>query len=258
MSEDTVIQFNSNYIDLIKNLTSISPQIIFTKDEEQKKIIVNRTNKGRTIFFKVEVPESFLTFSGEKIAFYNFGEFYQLMNAFGTSKLLQKENKIIIETPIGKIYYVLSAPETLAKSPSKVNLTNPDIVFNLSSETLGELKKINTLLNAKYANVSIVEKNITLKLFNSTHDNSFDKAFTPESFTEGVANFDFSVYSEIFSKIPSTVNYKVSVFNKGFMFFSFLEKDIDFLAITARVKKMENGEANSTEPADTTGEPAPE
>lgn len=230
------IEFNANYLELVKNLTAISPGIVFCKEEG--KVIINRTNKGRSIFFKVSAPENYFSFTGDKIAFYNFAEFFGLMGAFGVSSLEQKENKIVIESNIGKINYVLSSPETLAKSPSKINISDPDIVFNLASDILGEMKKINTLLNAKMANISCVDKSITVKLFNSSHENSFDKQFTPESFVDGVTDFDFAIYSEIISKLPAGVNYKVSLFKKGYVFFSFENQGIEFIAVTGRVKKV--------------------
>jgi hypothetical protein len=240
------IKFNAGYLELIKNLTSISPGIIFVRDEETKKIVVARTNKGRSIFFKVEAPEDYFTFSGDKVAFYNFGEFYQLIGAFGASKLSQTDNKIVIESAIGRINYVLSAPETLSKSPTKVNITDPDIVFNLSAENLAELKKINSLMNAKYANITNVSSAVTFKLFNNVHDNSFDKTYTPEIVSKNSEDFNFPVYSEIFSKIPSGINYKVSLFKKGFVFFSCIKDDVDFLAVTSRVKKIGDSEGDGT------------
>lgn len=240
------IQYNANYFELVKSLTSISPGMIFVKEPETKKIIITRTNKTRTIFFKVDAPESHFTFEGEKVAFYNFGEFHQLINAFGASKLSQKENKIIIESSIGKINYILSAPETLSKAPSKINLSDPDIVFNLSADGLAELKKVNSLLNAKYANITSVAGSLTFKLFNSVHDNSFDKLFTPETIAAGAEDFDFPIQSEIFSKIPTGINYKVSLYKKGFVFFSCKKEDIDFLAITSRVKKIGNEEEDNS------------
>jgi len=244
------IQYNSNYFDLIKNLTAISPGIIFAKDTQTKKIVITRTNKGRSIFFKVEAPEAYFTFDGEKAAFYNFGEFHQLINAFGASKLSQKDNKIIIESNIGKINYILSAPETLAKSPSKVNIIDPDISFNLSSEGLAELRKVNSLMNAKYANITNVSGTLTFKMFNSTHDNSFDKVYTPETIAPNAEDFDFPIYSEVFSKIPSAMNYKVYLFKKGFVFFSCLKDDIDLLVVTSRVKKIGNEDDEESNGAD--------
>ena len=240
------IKFNSNYLDLVKSLTAISPGIIFAKDDDTKKIIITRTNKSRSIFFKVEASEEFLTFEGEKIAFANFAEFYQLIGAFGASKLSQKDNKIVIESAIGKINYILNAPETLSKSPSKVTIGESDVVFNLSAESLSELKKINSLMNAKYVNITNVAGALTFRFFNSTHDNSFDKMFTPETMSDDIEDFDFPIYSEIFSKIPTGINYKVSLFKKGFVFFSYEKDGIDFLAVTSRVKKIGNDEGDDS------------
>lgn len=245
-NEITTISFNSEYIDMVENLTAISPSIIFSKEPEGKKIVINRTNKNRTIFFKLTAPEDYLTFSGDKIAFYNFAEFVSLVTAFGTPKLFQKANKIIIDSEIGKINYVLSSPEALPRSPSKINLPEPDIAFIMSAEALGDLKKINTLMHTCFVNISIVEKNITLKLFNSTHEHSFDRQYTPDFIAEGLENFEFPMYSEIFSRLPPKVNYRVSIYKKGFVHIAFSDKGIDFVAIIGRVKKMGTGEADST------------
>jgi hypothetical protein len=243
--EITNISFNSDYFSLIKELTAISPGIIFTHNTAEKKIVINRTNKSRTVFFRVIAPEDYFVFTGEKAAFCNFAEFLSLIGAFGTSKLYQKSNKIIIDCPIGKINYFLSEPSTLSKSPSQINLVDPDLTFVLSAEAIGELKKVSQLMNICFANIACVEKAITLKLFNSAHENSFDKQFTPETIAESCDNFDFPVYSEIFSRLPTGVNYKVDVYKQGYMIFSFQNKGMEFFAITARVKKLgtENGES---------------
>ena len=216
-----IVQYNSDYFNLIKTLTAISPGIIFNRDAEAKKIIINRTNKSRSIYFKVEAPEEYFSFEGDKVAFTRFAEFHQLMEAFGTSTLKQKDNKMVIETPIGKIYYLLSNPISLAKAPSKITVPDPDITFNLSIAALGELKKINALLLAKLAKISIVEKGITIKITNSERDNSFEKPFTPETCAEDIKDFEFPIWSEIFSKIPANMNYKVSIYQRGYAFFSF-------------------------------------
>jgi hypothetical protein len=190
-------------------------------------------------------PGDYLTFTGDKIAFYNFAEFVALVSAFGTPTLYQKGNKIIIDSNIGKINYVLSSPESLPKSPSKITLPEPDIAFIMSAEALGDLKKINTLMHCCFANITIVEKNITLKLFNSTHEHSFDRQYTPDFVAEGLENFDFPVYSEIFSRLPTNVNYRVSIYKKGFVQIAFSDKGIDFIAILGRVKKMGTNDADS-------------
>lgn len=244
--EITTISFNKEYIDMVENLTAISPGIIFLKEPSEKKIVINRTNKNRTIFFKLTAPEDYFTFSGDKIAFYNFSEFVSLLSAFGTTKLFQKANKIVIDSEIGKINYVLSSPEALPKSPSKISLPEPDIAFIMSAEALADLKKINTLMRTSFANISIVEKNITMKLFNSTHENSFDRQYTPDFISEGLDNFEFSIYSEIFSRLPAKVNYRVSIYKKGFIHVAFSDKGVDFVAIIGRVKKMGNSEADSS------------
>lgn len=234
MSE-TKIEYNAEYLKLIKGLTDISPGIIFAK--EDGKIVVNRTNKGRTIFFKVTAPESYLSFEGEKIAFYQFADFYQIMGAFGTASLTQNKNKIIIEhNATYKTNFMLSSPEVLSKSPSKANLPEPDMVFNLSAEALADIKKMNNLISGKYLKISNVEKAITLQLYNSNHDNSFDMQFVPETFVDDLENFDFPIFSEVIAKLPVGMNYKVALFKKGYTSFSFTNDPIEFIAVTGRAK----------------------
>lgn len=242
----STVQFNATYLSIVKDLTAISPGIIFNKDGD--KIVITRTNKGRSIFFKLEAPLSYFEFEGDKIAFYNFAEFYQLLNAFGAAKLSQKDNKLIIESSIGKINYFLSAPETLTKSPSKINISDPDIIFNLSQDGLAQLKKVDKLMNIKYSNISYTSGAVTFRLFNNIHDNSFERIYTPETISfPDLKDFEFPIYSEIFSKLISEIDYKVSIFNKGFIFFACKKEEIDLLAVTSRVKKIGENENDGTE-----------
>jgi hypothetical protein len=140
----------------------------------------------------------------------------------------------------------MSSPEALPRSPSKITLPEPDISFIMSADALNDLKKINALMHTCFANISIVEKAVTLKLFNSTHENSFDRQYTPDFISEGLENFDFPIYSEIFSRLPAKVNYRISIYKKGFVHIAFSDKGIDFISIIGRVKKMGNSDADST------------
>jgi len=230
------IMFNGDYLRLIKNLTTIQPSIIFEK--EDNKIVVKRANDSKSIGFKVVVPIEYFTFEGTRLAIKDFNGFYQAMEAFGVSSIFGEDNKIIIKTKSNKINYVLSSPEALVKSPVTVNIGDTDISFNLSQSDITEISKANSLIKAMYAGIMFDGKEIILRLFNSSHQNSFDKTFTPVSISSGLQNFDFNIYSKVFSMIPSGEDYLFSIKKTGSVSLTFNKNNIDLIVVTGRVKKI--------------------
>jgi hypothetical protein len=230
------IMFNGDFLKLIKDLTTICPSMVFERDGNQ--IVVKRAHKDKATGFKVTVPCEYFTFEGTRLAIKDFNEFYQAMGAFGVSSIFSEDNKIIIKTKTNKINYVLSSPEALEKSPVTVNLCESDVSFNLSQFDIAEISKANSLIKAKYAGIMFDGKEIILRLFNSSHQNSFDKTFTPVSIPEGLQNFEFSIYSKIFSMIPSGEDYLFSIKKTGSVGLTFNKNNIDLIIVTGRVKKI--------------------
>lgn len=238
MAESKKIIYNSDYVELVKDLAGISPSIVISKDEGFITII--RTNKSQSICFRLIAPADYFDFDSNKIAFGNFVEFHQLMNAFGSgmSNLQLKGNKVVITTNSGKINYILAAHESLPKAPARLNFNDPELEFNLSSTALSEISKANNLVKAMFANISYKNGSVTIKLFNSTHENSFDKTFAVDTKIDDLSDFDFSIYSQIFSKMPIGFDYKVKIKTKGYLAVSSVKNNMDLFIITGQVKKI--------------------
>jgi hypothetical protein len=230
------IMFNGEYLKLIKELTSIQPSIIFEKCDN--KIIVKRANDSKSMGFQVTAPSEYFTFDANKLAIKDFNGFYQAMGAFGAPSIFSEDNKIIIKSKSTKINYVLNSPESLAKSPVTIGIGDIDISFNLSQSDMAEISKANSLIKARYAGIMFDGKEIIIRLFNSSHQNSFDKTFTPVSISEGLQNFDFNIYSSIFSKIPADNDYLFSIKKTGSVGLTFNKNNIDLIIVTGRVKDL--------------------
>jgi hypothetical protein len=238
MSESN-ISFNSDYIDLVKNLSSISQSIVFNKKEDKIEII--RSNESQSIFYKVVAPQEYFTFNDNRICFRNFIEFYQFMSVCGVSTLQQKDNCIVINSSSGKIKYTLSDYKSLRKAPENLNIQEPDISFNISADNLTEIKKINSLIGSKFANISYKDGKVNVELSNTEFGNTFDKDFSSDFVKPGVDELNFSIYTEIFTKIPITENYKVILYKeKGPMIFTTSKNNVDISLFIGRTKKMES------------------
>jgi len=236
------MSYNAEYFSIINDLATISPSMIFTKDDNGTTTVL-RANKSKSIFFRVVAPTNYFEYDGNRIAFNNFAEFYELINVFKVKNLYHDNNLITIENEVGKINYVLANEESLMKSPSKISLDVPDVTFTMSNTQLAEIRKINSLLSSKYCNVFFKNKMIAFNLYTGEQYNSFNREFTPEYILNAddpnspqVGDIEFPIYSEIFAKLPDET-YKVSIYANGFISFAFQKNDIDVISGTVKVVK---------------------
>jgi len=230
----SAVKVSKEVLGFVKDLTTINDSIIFENTED--KIIVKRANPPMTIAYFLSVPKSELSFEGEKLAFYNYPEFYSLVNAVDGAEIEQEENKLSIKTKNSKIKYLVSDPETLKKGPKKMPFENPTAAIKLTAETLKEIRKMIGLLDSKKASLSVTGKVAILKVYNSSHDNSFEKTIEMETATSEDFNILFT--SEIFSLIPEN-EYLIGIKKK--------EGIIQFKYITTKAIELEIFTAESEE-----------
>lgn len=233
------IDYNSDYFSLVKDISSIQPSIIFTKSDD--KIVVLRSNKARTIVFKILAPASFFTFEGDKIAFFDFAGFYNAIGAFGPSSLHQKDNKIIIMSANGKTNYVLSAPEALMVGPSALNFGDTDVTFDLSDVCLKDIVKTMNMIKAEMVDISYNHENrqMIFKLYNTLYGHSHDKEFPITSATDGLVSFDFTIKVDMLSHLPSGKNYAMRVKKEGHIGAQLIAGDVDLFIATSRIRKID-------------------
>lgn len=230
------IKYNSGLFDIVKDLTLINNSIIFNKSESS--VIIKRRDPEKTIAYILEVPEEYFDFTGEEVAIYNYNEFYQFFKAFNKPEILIDNAKIYLTEKNAKIDYMLANSEALAKEGvvKNINFTDPDFKIKISSVDLDEIVKMNALIKAKKAKITSTEKTISIRIFNTLHENSFEKEFEFENLTGTKDNIDFTIFSESFTKIPQKRDYVIEIKKEGFIKFQLIDEKIKLNVFTGFVK----------------------
>jgi len=236
MAKAQNVKYNKEILEMVKNLTPINNSVVIEKDvSTSKSIVINATNPTTTIAYKFLAPVDSFAFDGEEIAFYDFSEFFQLFSYFKNPELQQNTNQLLISSGKSKINYLLSDTEVIKKGPKKVAFSNPDVSFQITSEDVTELEKIINLINAENVNISVKGNKATFKLYNSAHENSFQKEFKIENASQSTIDLNFS--SEVFALLPKE-SYKLEIKKEGIMKISLEGKsDISLELYVAEVEE---------------------
>jgi len=229
------VQYNSELFDLLKDLTSINTQVVFEKDEEGK-ISVKRADSESTIAYQLKAPANYFEFEADQLAFYNYPEFYQYFKALGEPELSINQKSITLKEGSSKTNYLLSNPESIPDGPKSINFKDPDVRIELSAEDLDELLKMIGLINSKKAEVTGNGEELTIKVFNNLHSNTFEKKFKAENLSEFNGEIDFVMFSTTFSNLPSKRNYVIEIKSQGFIKISLVDENIKLDIYTGRVK----------------------
>jgi hypothetical protein len=237
------ISFNKSFLDVIRSLTPLQPSMKFTRDSNIVSVLMASTSKS--IAFKLDAPAAFFDFEGTEINFRDYSEFHQFINAFESIALTQTENSMVISNQNSEINYVMTKVAAMPKSPTGIARKDPNVTFILSVKDLAEIAKMSSLVKAEFIEIKFnkTSNQISIKIFNSAHDNSFKKTYTPEKIAEGTDNFDFIIRSEVISRMPDYSDYRISLVNTGFIFLEWKKDEIDFFAVSGRVRKTESSEA---------------
>jgi hypothetical protein len=229
------IVFNSEIFTLIKDLSAINNSIIFEKNEG--KVLVTRSDSEKTIVYRLETPAEYFDFNKDEIAFYNYNEFYQFLTVFRGPTMVLEGNKIVLSEGESKFNYIIQNPEAITSPrPKKPNFNSPDIEFDLDANTLDEISKMNALIKAKHAKIFGNGEIVNIRLFNNMHDNSFDKKIPVKNLTNINEDFEFNIFTDIFTKIPLKRDYKVSIKKEGFVKMSLVDQNVSLDIYTAFIR----------------------
>lgn len=230
------VRYNSELFDLIKDLTAITTQVVFVKDEDGK-VFVKRADSESTIAYTLKAPSEFFDFTEDEIAFYNYPEFYQYFKALGEPELSISQKVVTLKVGSSKSSYLLSNPESIEPGPRSINFPGGDVKIRLTSENLDELLKMIGLINAKKAHVYGNGKKITIKVFNDLHSNTFEKSFKVENLTEFDGEIDFVMFASTFINLPARRDYNIEIVSDGFIGIQLEDENIELNIYTGRVKE---------------------
>lgn len=229
------IQYNVELFDILKDLTSINPNVVF--EEKDGKILIRRADSESTIAYELKAPTDYFDFKSDKVAFYNYPEFYQYLKASDENpEMAISENKITLIDGDSKTGYLLSNPETITEGPKSINFKDPDVRINLSSSELDKILKMIGLINSKKTQVVGNGESITFKVFHNLHDNTFEKTFKVENLSNFKDEIDFVMFSETFKNLPPKRDYVIEIKSQGFVKISLVDEKINLDIYTGRVK----------------------
>lgn len=228
------INYKSEFLNLVNDLTLINKSIIIDKDGDN--VLIKRSDSDKSVAYVLGAPNEFFGMEQEQIAFYNYTEFFQFLSTMETPDISIKESKIVLNKGKTKINYLLSNPESIQAGPKKIDFSNVDFEFELDASTIDELNKMHSLIKAKRCSFATKGDEITLKIFNNDKDNSFQKTLPIKRLSGVNDEVDFKIFSETITKIPAKRNYKVSIKNPGYLEFALIDESIDLKIYTALTK----------------------
>lgn len=238
MSNDKNVKFNAASLGLLNSLCTISPSVLFEKNEDKSKLLVNRTNASTSIAYKMEMPIEHFEFHGDELALVNFSEFHAMLKVFSQAKISQvndgNHEKFILTEGKKKIKYLISDADAVKKGPGNIPWKESVFAVTLKSGDLKELVKAIGLVQASKVNFSVEpDQDLTVKLFKDETDNSFEQVFAPDKVTEKV---NLTVESELFVLLPEG-DYVFEVTSQGLVRLTYIHDEIKLHIFTAEVEE---------------------
>lgn len=229
-----VIEYKKEFLDLIKDLTDINNKIRLQKEGD--KIVVRRADEEVTIAYMLDAPINYFNIEDE-LGFYNYTDFYGYLKALQDPKIKLDNNKLILDTGSEKVDYILTNPDSTGKSPQDAEFTNVDFEFKLSVTDLDVIRNMIGQIKASRAKITTIDNNkVSIRIYNSLHDNSLVKTFDIKNLSDFSENVEFTIFSDIFLQIPAKRDYVINVINRGFMKVSLQHEAINLNIFTGRVK----------------------
>lgn len=224
MSKKTAIQYNSEIFELVQSLVPINNSIIFEKSPDGEKVMVRRADSEMSVAYILDAPSTYFDFPVDKLAFYNYNEFYQFFGTYSEPKIDLNDIKVTLSEGNAKTDYIISNPEMLPAGPKTINFKDPSISFKLTAEDIDKISKMNTLIKAKRARLIGNKDAITIKLFSSMHDNAYENEWEVEALNDFDGEFDFVIFSELFVKLPPKKDYNVEIISTGWVRVSLVDE----------------------------------
>lgn len=230
------VPYKKEFLDLLKNLTSINNSIIL--DDMDGDIFISRFNESQSVVYQLKAPKEY--FNTDTVAFYNFNEFSQILSVFQNPVIERVSDnnidKITISEGKSKINYVLTDPEVLVKGKKKAPQL-PDKVFtlNLTIDEIRNIKKMISILKASNINFIVNDNILTVSIGNDNHNNSYSKEFTLETSTE---NYSGSFKTDVFMYVPDN-SYVLNIAKNGessILTLKYVHEVIDLNFYVAEVK----------------------
>lgn len=204
------VKYNPFFLDVVRDLSKISPRILFIKNEETVAV----RQKENEIAFQIKASDGAFDFEGEKLGFLDYAKFHDLYKIFKNPSINQTEDhKIHIQAGGNKISFLPSNPDLIKNTFNRLGDMDDVLIFDLTKEKLKDITqmigKINPGANGS-AYVTVQMKNGVLKLIlsNKVGPNTFETVI--EVANKEQEDIEVKFNCDILSKVPSN-DYVVSI-----------------------------------------------
>jgi len=233
------IEYKRELFDFVNDLTAISPSIGFERVYDEvygvDRIVVRKADKNRSLVYTLSVPVEYFDIK-ETVAFYMYSNFYKFLTSIKNVKLSLDENLMIMNGSGVKLNYILSDEEGITNGPKAIGFKDPAVRFTLTSEAIDEIVKLNTLVKGSKAKILCSGTNITITIYTTDSDNSFEKTFECERLTDYDEDIEFIILSNRFEYLPSKRDYVVDITENKYVRISLINETFDFNMYTGVAK----------------------
>jgi hypothetical protein len=196
------MELNNTVLNILKNFASINSSIVFNEGNEIKTI-----SEARNILASAQIEQEF----PQQFGIYDLNEFLSVLSLVDRPRLKFEENYLLIGDQSGrsKIKYFFTDVDMLVNPPSSMNMPEPDLTFELSSETMGKIKKAASALGHSDL---VIRPGISLSVcdIENNTSNTFSIDIDGES---SIDNFTAVISIENLKLISS--NYTVEISSKN-------------------------------------------
>lgn len=222
------MKISNQTLQVLKNYASINPNLLVQAGNVLTTISVNKN-----IFATAQVEESFPT----SFAIYDLQQFLGIISIFDDPEFVFNESSVVIKSGNKSIEYMYAAPELII-SPSegiiaKIAVSNPEVVFNLSSQNLNEIQKATSILQLESINVVSSDGKVSVVVADPKNPSS--NKFSVEVDGQSTSNIDMVFGAESLKLIPG--DYSVSISSSGISSFSNSKLNIKYFVMASTPSK---------------------
>jgi hypothetical protein len=206
------IEFKSEFIDLLRDLSIVVPGIILYKENGQLFIF---RKSATDIYYRLVAPLEYFNFDGDYFAIKDFGEFYSFLKTMNGYNLFDKESHILVKDTNSQFKYPLTDEDAFHQELSKLKKKNSDdwvtIHFtetpafqcNFDQKMVKEIKAVAGRINNEFITLTIKNNELTINCFIGDEYPSWQKTYKSDIDTD--ADVSFKIYTDVFNFLPNGV-----------------------------------------------------
>lgn len=141
------MKLSNETIEVLKNFASINQGIMFREGNRLRTISILKN-----IFAVAEIPDTL----PRDFAVYDLNEFLSTLSLFGNSADVEfNSDHVLIKSGSSKVKYFYSSPAVVVTPPDKdIQMTNPELEFELTAADLSQILKASAALKLKELSIT--------------------------------------------------------------------------------------------------------